>query len=211
MSKTYKVNEYFVSLQGEGSNVGVKTLFVRFSGCNLKCPWCDTDHNEVNFKYDLNDLHQMIRDECTLNGIKHVTFTGGEPLLQLDEGIINALLARDYKICIETNGTKHPLFVIGTKAYLNDNVFVTCSPKEDHVFAGADEYKIVLDDEDRVCQIIEWIESHETKRNPPIYIQPCDRGDTEKSMQEVYEFLMKFGGKSQLRISTQLHKFGGWK
>ena len=118
----YKVNEIFYTLQGEGAHSGIPAVFVRFSGCNLRCPWCDTEFaeysemtadeivKEVQALYDIpNERHKM----CVL--------TGGEPSLQVDEGLVNALHEAGFYICIETNGTR-PL--------PKGIDWITCSPKE---------------------------------------------------------------------------------
>jgi len=119
----YKVNEIFFTLQGEGAHSGIPAVFVRFSGCNLRCPWCDTDFTnytpmtaeqivkEVRELYDIpNERHKM----CVL--------TGGEPSLQVDKPLIDALHDAGFYICIETNGT-HPL---------PESIdWITCSPKKD--------------------------------------------------------------------------------
>lgn len=118
----YKVNEIFYTLQGEGAHSGIPAVFVRFSGCNLRCPWCDTEFaeysemtaeeivKEVQALYDIpNERHKM----CVL--------TGGEPSLQVDEALIEALHQAGFYICIETNGTR-PL--------PKGIDWITCSPKE---------------------------------------------------------------------------------
>lgn len=117
----YKVNEIFFTLQGEGAHSGIPAVFLRFSGCNLRCPWCDTDFAEstemtadqiVNEMLSLYDVPNERRKMCVL--------TGGEPSLQVDKALIDALHAAGFYICIETNGT-HPL---------PEGIdWITCSPK----------------------------------------------------------------------------------
>lgn len=117
----YKVNEIFFTLQGEGAHSGIPAVFVRFSGCNLRCPWCDTefsDYTEMTAEQivaqmkELYDLPNERRKMCVL--------TGGEPSLQVDKPLIDALHSAGFYICIETNGT-HPL---------PDGIdWITCSPK----------------------------------------------------------------------------------
>ena len=98
-----KINEIFYSLQGEGNWTGRPNIFIRTSGCNLRCSYCDT-------KYAYEDGKEMNADEILKQiskyHCKYVCITGGEPLLQ-DEvlDLIDALSKKDYKICIETNGS----------------------------------------------------------------------------------------------------------
>ena len=118
----YRVNEIFYTLQGEGAHSGIPAVFVRFSGCNLRCPWCDTEFAEytemsaeqiVSQMLEMYDLPNERRKMCVL--------TGGEPSLQVDTPLINALHAAGFYICIETNGTRS----------LPDGIdWITCSPKE---------------------------------------------------------------------------------
>ena len=118
----YKVNEIFFTLQGEGAHSGIPAVFVRFSGCNLHCPWCDTEFSEytemsaeqiVSEMKELYDTPNERRKMCVL--------TGGEPGLQVDQPLIDALHEAGFYICIETNGTRP----------LPDGIdWITCSPKE---------------------------------------------------------------------------------
>ena len=97
------INEIFYSLQGEGIWVGLPTIFIRTTGCNLRCSYCDTI-----YAYDQGDnmkisemLSTIIKYPCKL-----VCLTGGEPLLQEDiMTLIDALLSDHYHICVETNGS----------------------------------------------------------------------------------------------------------
>ena len=117
----YKVNEIFYTLQGEGAHSGIPAVFVRFSGCNLRCPWCDTDfasHTDMT-------AEQIVAEALALYDIpnerrKMLVLTGGEPSLQVDRTLLDALHAAGFYICIETNGT-HPL---------PEGIdWITCSPK----------------------------------------------------------------------------------
>lgn len=117
----YKVNEIFYTLQGEGAHSGIPAVFIRFSGCNLRCPWCDTEfasHTDMT-------AEDIVNEALTLYDIpnqrhKMVVLTGGEPSLQVDKALVDALHQAGFYICIETNGT-HPL---------PEGIdWITCSPK----------------------------------------------------------------------------------
>ena len=117
----YKVNEIFYTLQGEGCHSGIPAVFVRFSGCNLRCPWCDTDFSD----YTEMTAEEIVAEALSLYDIPNerrrmVVLTGGEPSLQVDEALTDALHAAGFYICIETNGTR-PL-----PAGID---WITCSPK----------------------------------------------------------------------------------
>ena len=99
-----KVNEIFLSIQGEGMESGLPTIFIRMSGCNLRCSWCDT-------KYAYYEGKEMelskILEKCKKFNVKRVCITGGEPLIQKQECIklTKQLLKEEFNVLIETNGS----------------------------------------------------------------------------------------------------------
>ncbi len=134
----YKVHEIFYTLQGEGAHSGIPAVFVRFSGCNLRCPWCDTEfegYREMTAEQivseiqNLYDIPNVRRKMCVL--------TGGEPTLQADKQLIDAIHAAGFYIGIETNGTRP----------VPDGIdWITCSPKEGTKLAlkQVNEVKVVF-------------------------------------------------------------------
>lgn len=134
----YKVHEIFYTLQGEGAHSGIPAVFVRFSGCNLRCPWCDTEfegYKEMTAEQivseiqNLYDIPNVRRKMCIL--------TGGEPTLQADKQLIDAIHAAGFYIGIETNGTRP----------IPDGIdWITCSPKEGTKLAlkQVNEVKVVF-------------------------------------------------------------------
>lgn len=112
-----KVNEIFYSLQGEGGRTGEASVFVRLSGCNLACDFCDTD-----FIYGKYMSVQEILDEIGRFGCKWIIWTGGEPALQLTDAIVSFFKEKGYRQAIETNGTRRIPTGID---------YITCSPKKD--------------------------------------------------------------------------------
>ena len=118
---TYRIKEIFFTQQGEGKNTGKDFIFVRFSGCNLWsgkeknrasaiCSFCDTDFygtDGINGgKYLAKDLIEKIKSLwISADSQIRVVLTGGEPLLQVDKGLINALKTENIYIAVETNGT----------------------------------------------------------------------------------------------------------
>jgi 7-carboxy-7-deazaguanine synthase len=123
---TYSVKEIFYTLQGEGRNAGRPAVFCRFSGCNLwsgreadrekaVCAFCDTDFVGVDGKgggrfKDASDLARTIANYWPGDMTTHrfVVLTGGEPLLQVDQALLEALHSESFEIAVETNGTIAP-------------------------------------------------------------------------------------------------------
>jgi len=113
----YQVKEIFYSLQGEGANTGCAAVFCRFVGCNLwsgqekdradaVCDFCDTDFVGGEKYADADKLAKAILNAWPPDAeYRFVIFTGGEPALQLDEDLVEALLNRDFTVAIESNGT----------------------------------------------------------------------------------------------------------
>lgn len=107
MARIYRVNEIFYSIQAEGMNAGRPAVFVRLAGCNLKCPFCDTDHEpyaemtkgQIEAEVDRLDPTDAAYERAI------VVFTGGEPTLQLDDG---EELCRGRHRAMETNGILPP-------------------------------------------------------------------------------------------------------
>lgn len=100
-----KINEIFYSIQGEGKWTGLPNIFIRITGCNLRCSFCDTKYAyEDGEDLSINQILNKIREfSC-----KNICITGGEPLLQNETiNLIDQLLENNYKICIETNGSKN--------------------------------------------------------------------------------------------------------
>lgn len=107
--KTYRINEIFYSIQGEGVRAGTPNVFLRFSGCNLQCSQdneagfdCDTEFSS-GVDYTLNDLIKKVQE--TGGKCRNVIFTGGEPMLQLKPGILSAFKQAGFYLAVETNGT----------------------------------------------------------------------------------------------------------
>ena len=134
----YELVEIFESLQGEGRNTGRPCVFVRFAGCNLKCPWCDTDVTK-RFSASLDELLA----ELGQYKAKSVILTGGEPTMQKEmPELVAALKKAGYWIGVETNGTNDA-------DWLGFVDYVACSPKRGASvrLVEADEVRVVAEDE----------------------------------------------------------------
>ena len=174
-----KINEIFYSLQGEGFHTGTPAVFVRFSGCNLKCSFCDTQHEEGVWMSDEEILAEVGKYPAVT-----VILTGGEPSLWIDREFVDCLHRMGKYVCIETNGT-HPL---------PDNIdWVTCSPKEGtEIKAGhIDEVKVVYTGQD-VTKYLKLPAKH-------YFLQPCSCSNT----QQVIGYILEH---PEWRLSLQTHK-----
>lgn len=193
----YRVNEIFYSLQGEGQNAGRAAVFVRFAGCNLRCPFCDT-----NFRNFIEITEDEIAEKAHNEGGKcdFLVLTGGEPTLQVNIELILKLRQYFKYIAIETNGTR-PI-----PAGID---FVTISPKEDFVKGGlvmlgaAQEVKVVFDGKSDPSR---WLSSIRAGR---YYLQPCDTGNEEENKHILAECINYIAANPQWRLSLQIHKIIG--
>ena len=185
-----RVNEIFYSLQGEGYHTGTPATFVRFSGCNLKCPFCDTD-----FKLSEEMSEEDIVDAVKDNPSDFVVITGGEPALQLTSSLIDKLHNIGKYVAVETNGTKMLPYYID---------WITVSPKIPYLgsvaelaYRRANEVKIVYDgthDVDDFGIVADYY-----------YLQPCDTGREEENKEIIskcVEFIKK-NPKWKLSLQTQ--------
>jgi len=100
-----RVAEIFHSIQGEGKLVGVPSVFVRASGCNLRCKWCDTPYASWEPEGDEQTVDEIV-DAIRLYNCRHVVLTGGEPMIMSEITELSYRLhASDFHVTIETAGT----------------------------------------------------------------------------------------------------------
>ena len=174
-----RVNEIFYSLQGEGYWTGTPSVFVRFSGCNLRCDFCDTRHEDGVEMSEAEILAEVAKYPA-----RHVVLTGGEPSLQVTESLVAGLHAQGRRVAIETNGTH----------MLPDGIdWITCSPKAggEVVLEEVDELKVVFLGQD--------FSPYEGIRAWWHYIQPCSGLNTEECVAWLKQH-------PDWRLSLQTHK-----
>ena len=109
MRELFRVNEIFYSLQGEGRNTGRAAVFVRFAGCNLRCPFCDTEfdtYREMTAEEIIAEVDECRKDvsPCDAYSKPLLVLTGGEPTLQVDEAFVELLHQHGYEVAMESNG-----------------------------------------------------------------------------------------------------------
>ncbi len=211
---SYAVKEIFYTLQGEGANAGSPAVFLRFSGCNLwsgreedrpaaVCRFCDTDFRGTDGanggKYTtaeaLADQVASVFPSDALAFEPWVVCTGGEPLLQLDDPLLAALIERGFRVAVETNGT----------VPLNSDCFVnwlTVSPK-----AGAalrqtwgDELKLVYPQPRAAPDLFEGLGFDH------FFLQPMDGPQREENTALAVRYCLDH---PKWRLSVQLHKLLG--
>jgi 7-carboxy-7-deazaguanine synthase (Cx14CxxC type) len=207
---TYAVKECFLTLQGEGVQSGSRAVFLRFAGCNLwtgreedrasaQCPFCDTDFvgtdGDGGGKFaSADDLAAHVESrwgaeaECRL-----AVITGGEPMLQLDDALVEALHARRFRVAVETNGTLPA--VVGLD-------WICVSPKAgtDIVQRRGDELKLVWPQEGiDPAELEGWSFDH-------FLVQPMDCVNREEAVDAAVKLAME---RPRWRLSLQGHKMIG--
>ncbi|NLS25876.1 7-carboxy-7-deazaguanine synthase [Sphingomonas sp. S2M10] len=207
---SYAVKEMFLTLQGEGVNAGARAVFVRFAGCNLwsgreedrataVCRFCDTDFVGIDGLgggrfADAAALAAAVEGHWGAGeDQRFVVLTGGEPMLQIDDALVEALHARGFRIAIESNGTLavHP----GID-------WVCISPKAGSMVVQrrGDELKLVWPQPGTDIDAIEgWDFAH-------FLIQPMDSAEAEANMRAAIAVAME---RPRWRLTLQTHKLLG--
>ena len=208
---TYSAKEIFYTLQGEGAQSGHAAVFLRFSGCNLwtglerdrgtaVCQFCDTDFvgtdgpggGKFKMAADLAQAVNALWPASEPNN-KLVVCTGGEPLLQLDSALIEALHAQGFRIAVETNGTiKAPEGID----------WICVSPKSTAPLnqESGHELKLVYPQADALP------ESFAGLKFTHFFLQPMDGPEQAENTQKAVQYCLSH---PQWRLSTQTHKWLG--
>ena len=225
----FLVHSIFRTIQGEGPYSGSPSLFVRFSGCNLHCSWCDTLFETGDPFKTAGDLAAKII-EAIPHTFYRIVFTGGEPLLQPLPSLIKILAESgfNHKMDIETAGLAWPDGMDEVVQHVN----IVCSPKVGRVLspvqqnAKAWKYIIQEDGVDPVDGLPNLNTQKHAKefrvvnggstifrppRNTPhynVFVQPCDElneDKNERNLKTCIQSAMKFG----YRLCIQTHKIAG--
>lgn len=193
-----KINEIFYSLQGEGAHTGVPSVFIRFSGCNLRCGFCDTAHESGDLMTDA-----VIVEKVNAYPGEWIILTGGEPALWIDSTFVAYLkVMTGKKVAIETNGS-HPV--------PPEVDWVTVSPKLG--VEGAGEYELRVDraDELKVVEIGQDLEGYfhlpcvgQTTR---MYLQPCFVADSGECRRNRERTIGRVLADPRWTLSLQTHRF----
>ncbi len=198
-----RVNETFLSLQGEGYFTGTPAFFLRLSGCNLQCPFCDTDHQSFS---EMSE--EEIVAEASRHKPRHIVITGGEPALQLTQSLVGKLHEAGFFVQVETNGTLP----------LPEGIdWVTCSPKGLTPALSKGEgvqtinelkvlYKGIGDDPERFISPLRG-----EGMGVRLCLQPLDTGNAERNriiLRDTIAYIMEHPHWS---LSLQTHKLLGIK
>jgi 7-carboxy-7-deazaguanine synthase len=208
----YSVKEIFYTLQGEGAQTGRAAVFCRFAGCNLWsgreqdrasaiCRFCDTDFADTNgpgggkfaSAHALADAVAQTWHAAAGSGKRFVVCTGGEPLLQLDANLIEALHSRDFEIAVETNGT------VAAPQGLD---WICVSPKAGTELkqTTGDELKLVYPQTGAQPEKFAGLAFRD------FFLQPMDGPVREANTRQALEYCMQH---PQWRLSLQTHKLLG--
>lgn len=208
----YQVKEIYYTLQGEGAQTGRAAVFCRFAGCNLwsgreedraeaTCNFCDTDFQGTDGpgggRFSLaSDLARAVVNCWPGNGISGLPFvvlTGGEPLLQVDQALVDALHETGFEIAIETNGTRLPPAGID---------WITMSPKslKDLVLREGHELKLVYPQPGLGPELFAQFSFRH------FYLQPLDNQHQQKNIREAIDYCLR---NPKWRLSLQTHKLIG--
>ena len=190
----YKINEIFYSLQGEGYHSGTPAVFVRFSGCNLRCAFCDTQHQTG----EMLSLQEIVDVVNKYPAAPLLILTGGEPSLFIDEAFVVELKQQTGKaIAIETNGTRP----------LPGNLdWVTLSPKT--AFEGGDAEPCVTRrcDELKVVYLGQDLAQYDAIEAKHRFLQPCFCEDEEQRNANMKSCVEAVKTQPNWRLSLQIHK-----
>lgn len=201
-----KINEIFYSIQGESSTVGYPTIFVRTTGCNLRCTYCDTKYSYFDGSFlSLNEIIQTIKSFST----KYVCITGGEPLLQKStHELMHYLVKNDYNVSLETSGSKSIEAVHPQVRIILDVKTPDSGASDSFLFKNLKlinqntEFKFVICSENDFEWAVSFCRQHEIDQKYQVLFSPSYGVIKEKWLAEQ---ILK--NNLNVRLQLQLHKY----
>ncbi|WPX98028.1 7-carboxy-7-deazaguanine synthase QueE [Candidatus Fokinia crypta] len=210
-----KVTEIFSTIQGEGPNAGRVAIFIRLSGCNLACSFCDTKFDRYTQLTIQNILKKVLHERSKITSFTDgktlpsidkilVVITGGEPFRQNIGALCEILQENGFEVQIETNGTLY--------FKIPDNTTIVCSPKitnkvyhpiREDVLQKTIALKFIIS-----CHLEGYDDIQEIGQqafNIPVYVQPMDEYDLKKNKRNI-DKTIKIAMKHNAIVSIQLHK-----
>ncbi|MBD5146143.1 MAG: putative 7-carboxy-7-deazaguanine synthase QueE [Ruminococcus sp.] len=210
----YKIAEMFSSINGEGTHAGQLAFFIRFTGCNLNCSYCDTKWANVpDAKYTEMTAAEIL-DQVKKSGIKNVTVTGGEPLIQQEIiPLLEMLCGEGRYVEIETNGSADVSEVVkikGERPALTMDYKLPASGMESHMLTEnfnllekKDTVKFVAGSRADLERALEIIREFRLIGKCSVYVSPVF-GEIEPA--EIVDFMLE-NKLNEVNVQLQMHKF----
>lgn len=210
----FNIAEKFISINGEGQRAGQLAVFIRFFGCNLRCSYCDTawawEFNQPGERLSAEEIYNYIKQ----TGIRNVTLTGGEPLLQPDILSLLQILAADRQLSveIETNGSQplEQVLALPNRPLLTVDYKLPASGMENQMqpqyFAWLDKrdvVKFVCGSQEDLQRAYEVIQQFQLDERTNVYLSPVWEQVQPADMVE----FMRQKRLNGINLQLQLHKF----
>ena len=207
----FKVVEIFESINGEGYKAGQLAYFVRFQGCNMNCVYCDTKWaNQKETKYQVMSVEEIVSQ---VKGVKNITLTGGEPMLQKDlDALIQALYQDGHEVEIETNGSMdissydhcdyRPSFTLDYKCP-DSGMEKFVNVKNYEHLQEKDTIKFVCSSQIDLNKAYEIINKYDLTQKAHVYLSPVF-GKIDP--QEMVAFMIE-KNMNNVNLQLQMHKF----
>jgi 7-carboxy-7-deazaguanine synthase len=198
------INEIYYSIQGEGNWTGLPNIFIRTTGCNLRCTYCDTKY--AYEKGEFMKIEEIINDVKKYS-CKYVCITGGEPLLQEEIlNLIDNLLEKDYEICLETNGSISIKKLINRKNLMisldikcpSSNMYKKMHLDNISLLSNNDQLKFIIGNKDDYDYAKKLIKKYRPKCN--VFFQPVWGSNPQK----LAKWIINDG--LNVKLGLQLHK-----
>ncbi len=201
--KTLEIFKIFRTFQGEGPYTGWPAVFIRLSGCNLACKFCDTDFDDF-VEMAIEDILSEVGELSRKTPGFLVVITGGEPFRQPISGLCDLLIDAGYLVQIETNGT---LFI-----ELNQGIKIVCSPKitngkyypiREDLLERISAFKFIISDSQEGYNNVSDV--GQSRFDVPVYVQPMDEYDAIKNRKN-HTKTLEIASKNNYRLCVQTHK-----
>ena len=215
-----KISEIFTSIQGEGTNAGKPSIFLRTAECNLKCTWCDTkytwDWKNFDYSKEVKEISiKEIREIIERFHLRHLVITGGEPLMQQDDlAELLVFLKPEFYVEIETNGTILPnnalsalvdQWNVSPKTKNSGNPLEMCEDNECYAFFSKQKncyFKYVVENKDDLMEIHHLMKKHRLEKNRVLLMT---QAITKEEMLEREAGVFLMSKEHDLGFSPRMH------